>query len=250
MKSWDDDGVGGGPSSMEVLLKWLSMSGNAMRWRRSAGKGDGSRIEMTNEIYDMLLSYGIYYRSLGGIGSKLWLLEHQLDQAENWLKSRGLRHFDVSRKTEDAVLHMCPYYPEIKPLLRPKRAAPIEPVARATSYSSEESDTDARDDAGCYSSSDDDVELPKVGSKRPAGGPHAPDQDNKRARLQDQLDKVKLEDTKCVAVLEAEPNERREFFKLELQIKRDQAILVRAKARKEMMDIGIPLNEINRLLPL
>ncbi|EGZ20910.1 hypothetical protein PHYSODRAFT_497127, partial [Phytophthora sojae] len=76
-RSWDADGVDGGPSSMEVLLEWLSTSRNAARWRRSAGKADGSRAEMTHEIYDMLRSYDIDHRTPCSVRSRLWTLERQ-----------------------------------------------------------------------------------------------------------------------------------------------------------------------------
>lgn len=238
---------------MEVLLEWLSTSRNAARWRRSAGKADGSRAEMTHEIYDMLRSYDIDHRTPCSVRSRLWTLERQLDEADEWLKSRELRNYDVSRRTEDAVLQMCPYYPEVKPLLRPAQPAPAAQLARPRAYSSED---DNGGDAGYHSSnssstSSDEVELPNVGYKREASyGPHVLHPEGpKRARIDDTLTKVKVEDTKCVAVLEAEPEECREFFKLELQVKRDEAIVARAKARKEMMDMGVPLADIDRLLP-
>ncbi|KAG6617761.1 uncharacterized protein IUM83_09594 [Phytophthora cinnamomi] len=253
-RNWESDGVGGGPSSMEVLLEWLSMAGNAARWRRSAGKGDGSRSEITHEICDVLLSYDIDYRTPSSIGARLWALERQLDEADEWLKRRGLRNYDVSRRTEDAVLQMCPYYPEIKPLLRPMQpASAARPrVNRFTIYSNDKGSAGDMEYHSSSSSDDDEEELPKVGTKREASfGPHAlHPEDSKRARIDQTLQTVKLEDTKCVAVLEADPDERREFFKLELQVKRDEAILMRAKARKEMLDLGVPLHDINRLLPL
>lgn len=57
-------------------------------------------------------------------------------------------------------------------------------------------------------------------------------------------------DAEAVIALKAEPEERREFFKLELQVKRDQAICVRAKARKELFDMGMSSEDVDRLLPL
>jgi hypothetical protein len=251
-RNWDEDRVGGGPSSIEVLLEWLEMDGNAARWQRSAGKGKGARIGMVDEVLDLLLSYGINHRTAGGISARLYLLEHQLEQADVWLQSRGLRNYDVSRKTEDAVLRICPYYPELKPLFRSMRPAPVakqvEPSVRRRSHSAV---SEAESTRGFeYPSSSDDDEMPKGGTARGGvGGPHALPE-AKRARVEDKLEKVKLEDTKCVAILEAEPDERREFFRLELQVKRDEAILVRAKARKELLDMGVAAADVDRLLPL
>ncbi|KAH7476236.1 hypothetical protein KRP22_000079 [Phytophthora ramorum] len=250
--SWDDDGVSDGPSSMDVLLQWLEAPGNAARWLKSAGKGDGSRLEMTYEISDRLLGHGINYRTIGSINARLWTLENQLQNAERWLRSRGLRHYNASKMTEREVLHMCPYYPEIEPLLRPMRSAAIS-VSEGAPTAALVFQTDCREDedvgsnagVGFRSSDEEEDELAKVGFKR-GGCLELHDEEPKRARVEHQLQGG----AKCVALLKAEPDERREFFKLELQVKRDQAILVRAKARKELLDMGVSTDDVNRLMPL
>ncbi|KAL3668472.1 hypothetical protein V7S43_006555 [Phytophthora oleae] len=253
MPKWGDDGVDSGPSSMQVLLEWLSMPGNTTRWRKAAGNGrkGETRTDLIDEIHDLLLSYDIKHRTFGGIWRRLYQLERDLERAQNWLKAKGLRNYDASRETEDVVLKLCPYYPEISALLQPPAPRSVA-SARPNVYYNGTYSSDDDWAAGSSSSSEDDEELPKLGFKRPGVSPHAfyPDEDIKRARVEEKPHGIKLEDTKRAGVLDSEPDERREFFKLELQVKRDEALIVRAKARKELRDTGVPFATIERLLPL
>ncbi|GMF46036.1 unnamed protein product [Phytophthora fragariaefolia] len=141
------------------------------------------------------------------------------------------------------------WYMDVKPSLRPVRPSPIAPAARIGRYSSDES---SDGEVGRGHSCGDEVELPKAGSKRGATfGPHAlHPEGTKRGRIEQSLQRAKLEGTKCVAVLDAEPEERPGFFKLEPQVKRVEAILVRTLARMELMNIGVSLQDIDQLLPL
>ncbi|KAK1941778.1 hypothetical protein P3T76_006842 [Phytophthora citrophthora] len=252
--SWDEDGVDGGPSSMELLLEWLSMPGNASRWRKAAGNGRKreTRTDLIDEIHDLLLSYGIKHRTSGSIWGRIYLLECELEKAQSWLKAKGVRDYDDSRETEDAVLKLCPYYPAISPLLLlpPPRSTPQR--ARNNVYRNDTYCSDDDKAAVFHSSSEDEEELPKLGFKRTRVSPHERYLDDgiKRARVEENSHGIKLEDTKSSTVLVSELDERREMFKLELQVKRDEALVVRAKARKELRDAGVPFATIERLLPL
>ncbi|KAG7393340.1 hypothetical protein PHYPSEUDO_009544 [Phytophthora pseudosyringae] len=255
--SWDADGVDDGPSSMDVLIQWLEVPGNAARWLEPKREGDGSRMEMAYEVYDQLLAHGINYRKVASINTKLCKLEHQLQNAECWLKTKGLRHYDASKKSEREVLQRCPYYPVLKSLLRPKRSAAvvaevaIAVIAARTGRANceENSSTDASSDVENLSSSDTDEEQPNVGFKRERS--HAfHDEVVKHAGVEHKLQKIMLEGTNWEPQLKLEPDERREFLKLDLQVKRDEAIVVRAKARRELLDLSVPLADVDRLLPL
>ncbi|KAE9013331.1 hypothetical protein PR001_g14140 [Phytophthora rubi] len=234
---WDEDG---GPSSMEVLLDWLRAGDNAQRWMDSAGKIDGSRLELTHEIHDFMRKYGINYRTPSSIRIRVLTLEHQLHHAETWMRSRGLRRHDASEKTEQTVLQMCPYYAEIKSLLRTKKPSSETPRAHQESYYQEE-----------VASTEEEPEVDESGgSSRKRGSIGECPDVSKRMRIEPQLQHVQAEGSSAVVLLEAEPDERREFFELELQVKRDHAICVRAKARNELLELGVPLDDVDRLLPL
>ncbi|KAG6617754.1 uncharacterized protein IUM83_09593 [Phytophthora cinnamomi] len=240
---WDEDGVADGPSSMEVLLRWLRTGSNAERWVDSAGKMDGSRMELAYEAQDFMGLYGISYRTPHGIRARLLALEKGLRSAEVWMKSRGLRHHDVSEKTERAVLQMCPHYVEIKSLLRPTKRLSSDAL-RGPNYCYQEDVASTEGETEGHSSDDAGGSLGK------RGRPERCIDVSKRARVETQLKHMKAERASCVAVLEPEPDERREFFQLELQVKRDNAVCVRAKARKELLDLGVPPEHVDRLLPL
>ncbi|KAG7393339.1 hypothetical protein PHYPSEUDO_009543 [Phytophthora pseudosyringae] len=224
---WDSDAVDGRPSSLNVLLKWIVTPGNAVRWQEAARKTDGSRWELASEIYDLLLTHGIAYRTPGGTDSKLRALEEQFDKAENWLLSKGIRNFQDSLEAESVVLHLCPVYPMIVPVLRSAQRSAVA----STPQTSPNMEIDVR-----FKPTVQKLALARLsGSKRTRSGPSQP---------------TDVAEVNPVVVLEAEPEERREFFKLELQVKRDEAVLVRAKARKELLDMGLPLFDVDRLLPL
>lgn len=53
-----------------------------------------------------------------------------------------------------------------------------------------------------------------------------------------------------LSLLEAENDVRHELLKLELQAKRDEAICVRVKARKELLALGVSIEDVDRLMPL
>ncbi|KAG1687984.1 hypothetical protein DVH05_004503 [Phytophthora capsici] len=219
---WDSDGGDGRPSSLNVLLKWVLTPGNAGRWQEAVRKADGSRWELASEIYDLLLIHGIPYRSRESVESKLRLLEEQFDKATNWLIKRGIDHYQDTAEAESIVVHLCPVYATIEPALRSSQL----PGRRSNS------------------SMEIDIRF------KPAAQPRQVPSLSGSKRVRNERPDADVRNLKRVLVLEANREERQEFFKLELQVKRDEALLVRARARKELLDMGLPNNEVDRLMPL
>ncbi|KAJ8554592.1 hypothetical protein ON010_g9888 [Phytophthora cinnamomi] len=182
---------------------------------------------LASEVYDLLLVHSITYRSRAAVIRKLHWLEEQFDRAEGWLKRTGIQDFNDSSESEDMLLSMCPVYPTIAHVLRSARRS----VANTSSQASRNTSVGASFRQATQKSAA--ARTKRSYPKRPSSHP--------------QLDSV---GAKGVAILKAEPEERREFFKLELQVKRDQAICVRAKARKELFDMGMSPEDVDRLLPL
>ncbi|ETO85145.1 hypothetical protein F444_01053 [Phytophthora nicotianae P1976] len=220
---WNSDDVNGRPSSLNVLLKWIVTSDNAARWQEAARKADGSRLELATEIYDLLLTYGITYRTARGAESKLRALEEQFDNAESWLMRKGIRHFQDTAEAERAVLQLCPAYSTIEPVLRSAQLSTV-------STTSGNKAIDIR-----FKPTARNLTPMLSGSKR-GRNEHTQEAGGKKMM--------------SVVALEAESDERRKFFKFELQIKRDEAVLVRARVRKELLDFGLPRSDVDRLLPL
>ncbi|GMF12396.1 unnamed protein product [Phytophthora lilii] len=240
--NWDEDSVGG-LSSIRLLLRWLATEDNAARWLASGGKMDGSRTAIALEIHAFMVSHGIDYRSASSINNRLWVLTRQLQTAENWLARKGLRDYDANEEAKRTVLRFSPYYLETKSLLLHLKRR--QPVAMRSPSLYDESSTEAE----LESETTDDDELRNVVlRKRGASRNSLPA--SKRTRTDFQSLNRGLKSNCCVALFEAEPEERREFFSIELQVKRDEAVLVRAKARKELLDLGVSLAEVDRLLPL
>jgi hypothetical protein len=228
---------------MTVLLQWLSTPGNMGSWRESAFTRNGSRSMLINEIYELLVANGITHRSPGSIDTKIWGLLHSFEKVEHWLQRKGLRRYDSDSRTKRKVLKACPNYPQLASLLRraPSTRAAISRSQREVEDAAEMTVTveysDNDDDA-------DDVEVVDIDTKRtPDGGKCKV---SKRIRMESRG----LDHTEEGSLLEAEKNVRRELFKLELQAKRDEAICVRVKSRKELLELGVSFEEVDRLMPL
>ncbi|EGZ20911.1 hypothetical protein PHYSODRAFT_491385 [Phytophthora sojae] len=202
---WDSDAANGRPSSLDVLLEWLVVPGNAERWCVASGKHDGSQSILASEVYDLLLVHGITYRSRRSVVRKLRWWEEQFDKAESLLRKSGIQQFDDSAEAERMVLRMCPAYPQIASVFRSARQSP-EVVSKRV-HTRGKSDTMKR-------------------SKRVQGNAE-------QASLRD-----------------AEISVRRELYKMELQAKRDEAICVRVTARKDLLELGVSVAEVDRLMPL
>ncbi|KAG2774412.1 hypothetical protein PC129_g5421 [Phytophthora cactorum] len=225
---WDEDGVNGRPSSMEILLQWLSDHVNAERWQESSSERD----VVVNAIYDSLLARGIKHRSRGSVDVKVRELMHSFEKVEHWLQRKGIRYLDRNTRAECKVLKACPYYRELSSLLQSSRF-----VGVASSQSHSRDEVSARM-VNNLEHSDDVAEL-DIGSDNG---------ETTRVKLNDGKTGMHDADRRCL--LEAETAVRHELFKIELQAKRDEAICVRVKSRKELLDLGVTSEEVDRLMPL
>ncbi|KAG3108408.1 hypothetical protein PI124_g7453 [Phytophthora idaei] len=204
---WDEDGVNGRPSSMEILLQWLSDHVNAERWQESSGERD----VVVNAIYDSLLAHGIKHRSRGSVDVKVRELMHSFEKVEHWLQRKGIRYLPGPNSSR------------------------FVGVASSQSHSRDEVSARTVND---LEHSDDVAEL-DIGSDNG---------ETTRVKLND--GKTGMHDADRRRLLEAETAVRRELFKIELQAKRDEAICVRVKSRKELLDLGVTSEEVDRLMPL
>jgi hypothetical protein len=57
---WDQDGVDGGESSIEIVLEWLSTGNDYNLWRRDKQKGT-TKTRLCSEIIHILKSKGIHH---------------------------------------------------------------------------------------------------------------------------------------------------------------------------------------------
>ncbi|CEI97126.1 hypothetical protein RMCBS344292_11264 [Rhizopus microsporus] len=100
-KSWLKDGVNGGPSSMDVLVNWLSKKSNYAKW-----KGDDcERIpkkSLLESIIDEMREVGIYHRLAKDVASKISTLQANYRLAREWREVDGKKLLE-SGATEEAV---------------------------------------------------------------------------------------------------------------------------------------------------
>jgi hypothetical protein len=99
-KSWVKDGVNG-PSSMDVLVDWLSYKPNYKRWKQEDYSMDRvPKKELLEEIINRLKSVGIHHRQPKDIASKISTLQSNYKYTKRWSDTEGnrLRRIGVSEK--------------------------------------------------------------------------------------------------------------------------------------------------------
>lgn len=91
-KSWVKDGVNGGPSSMDVLIKWLSYRPNYKKWRREDYSMDRvPKKDLLEEIIDKLRQVGIYHRLAKDVASKISTLQSNYRLTRKWSETEGYK---------------------------------------------------------------------------------------------------------------------------------------------------------------
>jgi hypothetical protein len=62
---WDQDGVNGGSSSLEIVLEWLTTGSNCQQWRGDLEEGKTKK-SLCTEIIELMKENGIYHRDAKG----------------------------------------------------------------------------------------------------------------------------------------------------------------------------------------
>ncbi|KAG7393336.1 hypothetical protein PHYPSEUDO_009540 [Phytophthora pseudosyringae] len=102
------------PSSLEVLMAWLTTPGNAERWRREKHKG------LVKEVVQALRASGIEHREGGDVQHKIRFMEiHFSAAAAHLIRTNQADAFlrgETDPETVEAVLKLCPQYRELLPV--------------------------------------------------------------------------------------------------------------------------------------
>ncbi|ETL49556.1 hypothetical protein L914_00983 [Phytophthora nicotianae] len=109
---WESDRVSpDSPSSMEVLMTWLTTPSNAERWRREKRK------ELIKEIIQVLAANGIQHRAVGDVHSRIWFMEKQFTSASAFLTRKNqldsFQRGEADPEVSKEVLKLCPQYQEL-----------------------------------------------------------------------------------------------------------------------------------------
>ncbi|EGZ16231.1 hypothetical protein PHYSODRAFT_506826, partial [Phytophthora sojae] len=109
---WDSDGVGGGKSSLRVVLDWFTNPTNYGSWCGSDRSNGNTKEALLNVIMQRLEAAGIKHRNNAGVREKINNLEKQYREAEHYLTSAEARDADETSR-QAAVLSRCPHYDEL-----------------------------------------------------------------------------------------------------------------------------------------
>ncbi|KAI8884781.1 hypothetical protein K501DRAFT_271440 [Backusella circina FSU 941] len=135
-KSWVKDGVDG-PSSMDVLIDWLSHKPNYKRWKQEDYSMDRvPKKELLGEIINKLKSVGIYHREPKDIASKISTLQSNYKYTKRWNDTEGnrLRHIGVNEKAiHDEIIKRFPYWDNLHPVYSGNAVMDIKSILQPTS---------------------------------------------------------------------------------------------------------------------
>ncbi|WAR58447.1 hypothetical protein PtB15_5B681 [Puccinia triticina] len=108
VQCWTDDGVNGSPSSMTILLRWLSVPGNYMRWRATSPISGNrlSRADICQEIVVILEDNHLHHRNdWRRVGHRILELEKSYRTAAYFMEcTRGRGHDRLGGVTDQIVL--------------------------------------------------------------------------------------------------------------------------------------------------
>ena len=86
-KKWEDDGIEGGQSSMDILLDWITSGTNYARWK---GDADGvTKQTLCGEIVGRLKEAGIHHRNAADVRTKLSSFQTSYNKARDWSENTG-----------------------------------------------------------------------------------------------------------------------------------------------------------------
>jgi hypothetical protein len=86
-KKWEDDGVNGGSSSIDIILDWITTDGNYAKWKGDAG--GKSKQTLCGEIICCMKAVGIYHRNNADIRAKISEIQSSYNKARDWSLNTG-----------------------------------------------------------------------------------------------------------------------------------------------------------------
>ncbi|CAO3655548.1 unnamed protein product [Mucor fragilis] len=139
-KSWLKDGVNGGPSSMDVLVNWLSKKANYAKW-----KGDDcERIpkkSLLESIIDQMREVGIYHRLAKDVASKISTLQSNYRLAREWKEVDGKKLLETGASEEgihEELLKRFPYWDALNEVFNSNRSSAWPMSISSIMHASEE----------------------------------------------------------------------------------------------------------------
>ncbi len=86
-KKWEEDGVNGGKSSLDIILDWITTGTNYSRWK---GDSEGATKEtLCGEVVSLMNDAKIYHRKNADIRAKLSEFQTSYNKARDWSENTG-----------------------------------------------------------------------------------------------------------------------------------------------------------------
>ncbi|ORZ17963.1 hypothetical protein BCR42DRAFT_412863 [Absidia repens] len=111
-KSWLKDGVSGGPCSMDILVRWLSLKANFAKWRGDESERTPKKLLLEN-ILNNMRDHGIHHRLAKDIASKISTLQSNYRTAREWNDTEGKRLRNAGTDSDtvhEELLKRFPYW--------------------------------------------------------------------------------------------------------------------------------------------
>lgn len=108
-------------SSEEVLVSWLVSDDNYTRWKSASRQGPITRIDLCDEISDLLHAQRIYHRTNSAICRKIDYLEQSVKKADALLASNGFHSSNMldhcGTRLRSEVLERCLHFEVLAPVI-------------------------------------------------------------------------------------------------------------------------------------
>ncbi|OAV88933.1 hypothetical protein PTTG_28863 [Puccinia triticina 1-1 BBBD Race 1] len=108
---WDQDGINGGPSSIAIIVEWLTTGNNYLRWRGREAPNPNGQAQMCPEILELMHDHDIPVKIDALVRQYCSAQAHvSLTQIDNRLEPQEIQAY---------MLRLCPYWVMLDPIIGP-----------------------------------------------------------------------------------------------------------------------------------
>lgn len=165
-------------TSEQVLVTWLISDDNYTRWQSASCQGPVTRVDLCDEINDLLHAQRIYHRTDSAISRKIEYVEQSVRKARTLLVSHGIHRTDTLQHCGEhlrrVILERCPHFEVLAPVFTaqtqqsssPEANQSLRPRLKVRRRQDEES-CSSDDEAGDESNEEEDDDPVSLLSRRP-----------------------------------------------------------------------------------
>ncbi|KAA1077231.1 hypothetical protein PGT21_015766 [Puccinia graminis f. sp. tritici] len=124
---WDRDGIAGGPSSIQLLLLWITAGANYTQWTGSPFRGQ-EREDACTEIQQFMLTQGSIHRDPRDINRKIQQLRLSYKSARDFVVYTTGGDQPDDPIIQAYIRRLCPYWDLLHPVMAPVEYPPVGDV--------------------------------------------------------------------------------------------------------------------------